>query len=412
MTNATNATNASMTNAAPLADQDVVLLPYISNDIPFAIGQLAQLLLAMGDSDLEDQPLPAPFPNGQASGAIGRLASFLAAVDRGQPPNRPVVVRVTLNPLLFVPLSPQDRSDILGAAGQIVTAIEAGRGPLYELIDECMGEAAMMWRVRDVAHALTILLAMPWDDDARLLYATCKDRLTRSATDRVPLYELEEAYLHLDDEAEQEAHLRVSRRLTAVWQNGGPRERYVYYPVHFPHLASDPIPVPPTLDELAGMSHERYHERRMRMTEEEYEQLLEQHRSDLRGRLGHVRRNGRFAYMTLDGRAIAELGHVDDLDPESNGWYLTPLPMALRQTPSVDGTLACLSDNGLPALAWGDAPQFMAEVGEDIDQAVGTALETMCNWLARDAAKRVPPFADSSEAQLERPGLAPEGHPT
>lgn len=201
------------------ADHLLVVLPYDDGDVGHVLGQLEELLLAVGDTDLDGQPLPAPFAGREACDAVGRLASYVAAMQGDDPPTQPLGAdgRHELVPLLFVILGRQDRAHILGAVTQLAAATSTGRGQLYELLDWSGDDQAHAVAVVATAQRLAALLETPSDDDTDVLNARLGRLCLNGPTERIVL-----------NAGELAAYERVTDRILATWHGNDPLERFVY----------------------------------------------------------------------------------------------------------------------------------------------------------------------------------------
>ena len=198
--------------------QLVLVVPYTEGEVGHALGRLEELLLALGDVD-DEEPLPAPFANREAADALGRLASFVAGLERDHPPTQPLAPdgRYELVPLLFVPLGRLDRARIVAAATQLVDAGAAKRGPLHELVAEFAGDGNEAATLLDIARRLMALLEMPWDTDTDLLNARLGRLGVNGPTERIVL-----------TAGELEAYQRVTQRILAAWHANDPLQRFIY----------------------------------------------------------------------------------------------------------------------------------------------------------------------------------------
>jgi len=193
-----------------------VTLPYTDGDVAHVLGQLEEMLLALDEWD-DDPPLPASLANREVVDAVGRLASFVASVEREPPAVQPVAPdgRFELVPLVFVTLGRKDQARIVAAVDHLA---EPGHPAVAELIGDRSTSVELTQRFQRLRR-LAALIKLPWDDDVDVLQA----RLHRGAssvgrpTERVVL-----------TADEQAAYEQVTDRIVATWSGGDPLERYLY----------------------------------------------------------------------------------------------------------------------------------------------------------------------------------------
>lgn len=139
--------------------------------------------------------------------AVGRLASYVATTERGEPAVQPVASdgRFELVPLHTMQVGRIDLARIRDAAAHVVAAGKERQG------DEALLDAVDEWssQVPDlvgVTERLRAVLGLEWDDDVDVLHA-CLGGTGHPR--RLVL-----------DEAQMDAYQRVSQRILATWSAG------------------------------------------------------------------------------------------------------------------------------------------------------------------------------------------------
>lgn len=199
-----------------------VALPHTEGDLGAALSALEDVLLLVGHgADDCDLPLPAGLDR-EALDAVGRLASYVATVERSESVVQPVAPdgRYELVPLFFVPLGRHDQRRILSAIAQVSASTTTTS---YPVLDEAIGAYARNPQdAEELVGATTrlgALLAAEGDDDIDLLHPV----LSRSASagGRPP-----ERVVLTDDQ--YQAYQRVIARVLATWHSGDHLAAFLY----------------------------------------------------------------------------------------------------------------------------------------------------------------------------------------
>lgn len=196
----------------------VVVLPHTEGEVAKALGDLEEvLLLANGDEELVEPLEEAVGP--AALAAVGRLAGYVASVERGEPAVQPVAPdgRFELVPLHTVTLGKNDLALIRTAATAVVAAgrLRLGSEVLVGVVDERRSHAP---RFVDMTEALGALLGLERDEDVDVLHGCLGSAATAGPTFRRIL------------EGEQmAAYERVSRRILATWHRGETFAGFEYF---------------------------------------------------------------------------------------------------------------------------------------------------------------------------------------
>ncbi len=196
----------------------IVTLPYTEGELPLALGRLEfeELLLSL-DSDEDDADgyvLPSPFGEREATDAMGRLASQVAGMERGEHV-QPIAPdgRYELVPLFFASLGRHDLVTIVAVAEELAAARSRSSDPSVSLaLSDYALDGRDSERLVSDAQRLAALLRLPWDDDVDLLYARLAvvgERVVLSAS-------------------EHQAYERVTERILATWHSNDSLERFVY----------------------------------------------------------------------------------------------------------------------------------------------------------------------------------------
>lgn len=202
----------------------LVALPDSDGELARALGGLEELLLLLDLVDVDTQPLPPPLADRHAAEAVGKLASYVAGVDRAGESERtsaqPVAPdgRYELVALYFARLGRDDHASIIGAIRQLATTRTSASHPaLDEALSDYAGDPEGAERLVAQAERVAALLELVWDDDVDMLCDRLGPDATGVGSGRVVL-----------TAEEYGAYLRVTERILASWHAGDPMERFVY----------------------------------------------------------------------------------------------------------------------------------------------------------------------------------------
>jgi len=122
---------------------------------------------------------------------------------------------------------------------------------------------------------------------------------------------------------------------------------------------------------------------------EAFDELVDWHRADVRERLGHVAYSHDEAFVTVDGRAIAQLQRsVVAGDPDATGWFVWSVGDQSEADPVSGLALspALLAAAGhMAGFATDSFSEFVAAVDAPLSAAAAAALDTICASIASDS---------------------------
>lgn len=220
-----------------------VILPHTDGEVTKALSDLEEVMLAANEPSYAPEDDTGLGVGPEALHAVGRLASYVASVERVEPAVQPVAPdgRFELVPLHYVLVGRDDLARIGGAADLVVKAVRQGIGDdeLLAAVDGHGGDIdELALRLERLVHLLGLPDEPQVDSDIDALAAMEGTASTWTARDRPPTGAYPSAGLAgpaeswerrvVLSEAQFAAYQRLAERIMDVWHPGDPLGRFLF----------------------------------------------------------------------------------------------------------------------------------------------------------------------------------------